>query len=59
MNRKTTPSNTEFASLVRTAIRQTPLATPKESVMQLIKKFAHNYRVNTKLPEELQGYMLS
>ncbi len=59
MNRKTTPSNTEFASLVRTAIRQTPLAAPAESVVSLVKKFAHNYRANTKLPEGLQGYILS
>ena len=60
MNRNSTPSNTEFASLVRMAIlRQTSSSAPKESVVQFIKRFARNYRANDKLPEGLQGYMLS
>ena len=59
MNRKSTPSENEFASLVRMAMRQTPQVKPRESVVQLVKRFARNYRASDKLPEGLQGYVLS
>ena len=49
----------ELAALVRKALSQEKLRQPKETTVKFLKDFAHNYRVNTHLPENLQGYMLS
>lgn len=60
MNEDSTPSlTTEFAALVRRALKQEKLRQPKESTLKFLKDFAQNYRVNTHLPEGLQSYMLS
>lgn len=60
MKNSLTPlSNTEFAALVRKAVRQEKVAEPKESTLQFLKKLARNYRAVGTTPEDLQGYMLS
>lgn len=60
MKRNFTPlSNTEFAALVRKAIRQEKEVEPKESTLQFLKKLARNYRAEGSMPENLQGYVLS
>ena len=52
-------SNTEFATLVRKAVRQEKMMGPKASTLQFLKKLARNYRTIPQMPEELQGYVLS
>lgn len=60
MNKDFTPySNSEFAALVRNVIRQEKKKEPKESTLNLIRSVAHNFRISNKLPEDLQGYVLS
>ncbi len=51
--------NKEFAALVRKAVRQEKVMSPKESTLQFLKNLARNYRVVPQVPEELQGYVLS
>ena len=55
----TSLSNTEFAALVRKAVRQDKVVKPKESTLQFLKNLARNYRVVPQVPEDLQGYVLS
>jgi hypothetical protein len=55
----TSLSQTEFATLVRRAVRQEKPATPKESTLQFLKTLARNYRIVPQVPNELQGYVLS
>ena len=55
----TSLSHNEFAALVRKAVRQEKVVTPKESTLQFLKTLARNYRVVPQMPEELQGYVLS
>ena len=55
----TSLSNTEFAALVRKAVRQEKVAEPKESTLQFLKNLARNYRIVPQVPEDLQGYVLS
>ena len=55
----TSLSNTEFAALVRRAVRQEKTAAPKESTLQFVKTLARNCRIVPQVPEELQGYVLS
>ncbi len=55
----TTLSNTEFAALVRKAVRQKKAVEPKEATLQFLKNLAHNYRAVPRVPEELCGYVLS
>lgn len=52
-------SNTEFAALVRKAVRQEMAVAPKTSTLQFLKNLARNYRVIPQMPEELQGYVLN
>ena len=52
-------SHTEFAALVRKAVRQEKLMQPKESTLQFLKNLAHNYRIMPQVPDNLQGYVLS
>ncbi len=52
-------STSEFAALVRKAIKQERLRQPKETTVSRLRNFAHNYRANVSLPDGLQGYMLS
>ena len=52
-------SHTEFAVLVRKAVRQEKLMQPKESTLQFLKNLAHNYRIMPQVPDNLQGYVLS
>lgn len=52
-------STSEFATLVRKALKKEKLRQPKESTVKFLKDFARNYRVESSLPEGLQGYMLS
>ena len=58
-NSFTSLSNTEFAALVRKAVRQEMAVEPKESTLQFLKDLARNYRASERLPEGLQGYVLS
>ena len=51
--------NTEFAALVRKAVRQEKVVAPKESTLQFLKNLARNYRAVPQVPEELCGYVLS
>ncbi|MBR2035472.1 MAG: hypothetical protein IJ984_05415 [Prevotella sp.] len=55
----TSLSNTEFAALVRKAVRQEKSVEPKESTLQFLKNLARNYRAGECMPEGLQGYVLS
>lgn len=55
----TSLSNTEFAALVRKAVRQEKAVEPKETTLQLLKNLARNYRAIPQVPEELCGYVLS
>ena len=60
MKKSYTPlSDNEFAALVRKAVRQEKEMAPKESTLQLLRNLARNYRIVPKVPEELQGYVLS
>lgn len=60
MNEDSTPSLTsEFAALVRRALKQEKERQPRTAVVRCIKDFARNYRVNTRMPDGLQSYMLS
>lgn len=60
MKKKSTSlSNTEFAALVRKAIRQEQKVEPKESTLQFLKNLARNYRATERMPDDLQGYVLS
>lgn len=52
-------STTEFAALVRKAIKQDEVLQPKMSSIRFLKDFARNYRANIALPQGLQSYMLS
>ena len=52
-------STSEFAALVRKAVKQERTRQPKESIVVLLKDFAYNYRANANMPDGLQGYMLS
>ena len=52
-------SNTEFAALVRKAVRPEKAVAPKTSTLQFLKNLARNYRVIPQMPDELQGYVLS
>ena len=52
-------STTQFAALVRQAIKQEEILQPKMSSIGFLKDFARNYRANTNMPQGLQGYMLS
>ena len=52
-------SNTEFATLVRKAVRQEKTVEPKASTLQFLKNLARNYRTIPQVPEELQGFVLS
>ena len=52
-------SSSEFAALVRKAIKQEKTSEPRKSTVRFLKDFARNYRANTNLPSGLQGYMLS
>lgn len=52
-------STTEFAALVRKAIKQEKTTEPQKSTVRFLKDFARNYRANTNMPSGLQGYMLS
>ena len=52
-------SNTEFAALVRKAVRQEKTVVPKTSTLEFLKNLARNYRVIPQMPDELQGYVLS
>lgn len=58
-NSFTSLPNTEFAALVRKAIRQEKAVEPKESTLQFLKNLARNYRAAERMPEGLQGYVLS
>lgn len=59
MKKSFTPlSNTEFAALVRKAVRQEKTVEPKESTLQFLKTLARNYRASERMPEGLQGYVL-
>jgi hypothetical protein len=55
----TSLSQTEFATLVRRAVRQEKPVMPKESTLQFLKTLARNYRIVPQVPNELQGYVLS
>ena len=55
----TSLSDNEFAALVRKAVRQEKVLVPQESTLQFLKNLARNYRIVPKVPEELQGYVLS
>ena len=55
----TSLSNTEFAALVRKAVRQEMAVEPKVSTLQFLKNLARNYRASERMPEGLQGYVLS
>ena len=55
----TSLSDNEFAALVRKAVRQEKEMAPKESTLQFLKNLARNYRIVPKVPDELQGYVLS
>jgi hypothetical protein len=55
----TSLSDIEFAALVRKAVRQEKTAEPKESTLQFLKNLARNYRAAERMPEGLQGYVLS
>lgn len=55
----TSLSNTEFAALVRKAVRQEQKVEPKESTLQFLKNLARNYRASERIPEDLRGYVLS
>lgn len=60
MDRNSTSfSTTEFAALVRKAVKQDKIRYPKESTLVRLKSFAYNYRAHNNLPDGLQGYMLS
>ena len=50
---------TEFAALVRKAIKQEKVLQPKTSSVRFLQDFARNYRVNANMPQGLQEYMLS
>ncbi len=52
-------SSTEFAALVRKAIKQEKTSEPQKSTVCFLKDFARNYRANANMPSGLQGYMLS
>lgn len=52
-------STSEFASLVRKALKEEKVRQPKEQTILLLKDFAYNYRGSALLPEGLQGYLLS
>ena len=52
-------STSEFAALVRKAVKQEKMRQPKKATVKFLKDFAHNYRANLGMPEGLQGYMLS
>ena len=52
-------SHTEFAALVRKAVRQEEPMQPKESTLQFLKNLARNYRIIPQMPDNLQGYVLS
>lgn len=58
-NDSTLLSTSDLAALVRKAFSQEKLLQPKESTVKFLKDFACNYRANTRLPENLQGYLLS
>lgn len=58
-NDSTLFSTSEFAALVRKAVKLEKTRQPKESIVVLLKDFAYNYRANVNMPEGLQGYMLS
>ena len=55
----TSLSDNEFAALVRKAVSQEKEMAPKESTLQFLKNLARNYRIVPKVPDELQGYVLS
>lgn len=55
----TSPLPSEFTALVRRALKQEKERQPRAAVVRCIKNFARNYRVNTRMPDGLQGYMLS
>lgn len=55
----TSPLPSEFTALVRRALKQEKERQPHATVVRCIKNFARNYRVNTRMPDGLQGYMLS
>ncbi len=55
----TSLSNVEFAALVRKAVRQEQTVEPKESTLQFLKNLARNYRASERMPNGLQGYVLS
>lgn len=60
MNKRfTSLSNSELAALVRTIVRKEKTVEPKESTLLFLKNLARNYRVVERMPEELQGYVLS
>ena len=60
MNKRfTSLSNSELAALVRTIVRKEKTVEPKESTLLFLKNLARNYRVAERMPEELQGYVLS
>ena len=58
-NDSTLLPTSDLAALVRKAFSQEKLRQPKESTVKFLKDFAYNYRANTRLPENLQGYLLS
>lgn len=55
----TSLTNTEFAALVRSAVRQEKAPEPQPSTLRFLKDLARNYRVVPQLPDNLQGYVLS
>lgn len=59
MNKISTLSTSELASLVKMAICQHPTFNPKPTTLLTIRKIARNYRADASLPDGLQGYMLS
>ena len=57
--RFTSLSNSELAALVRTIVRKEKTVEPKGATLLFLKNLARNYRVAERMPEELQGYVLS
>lgn len=60
MNKKTTPSFASSASKQCTSDRNVPTRPPhpSEKTLAFLRSFAHNYRVEPRLPQSLQGIIL-
>ena len=60
MDKKSTLlSSTNFAALVRQAVKQDKQYQSQQASIRFLKDFARNYRANVNMPGGMQGYMLS